>query len=64
MLEDIAILTGDQALAEEIGVRLEKVTLDDLGRAERVTIDKDTTTFIDDASNPSAPGALGRNNEA
>jgi chaperonin GroEL len=49
MLEDIAILTGGKALAEETGVRLEKVALDDLGRAKRVTVDKESTTIIDGA---------------
>lgn len=49
MLEDIAILTGGKALAEETGVRLEKVGLDDLGRAKRVTVDKESTTIIDGA---------------
>jgi len=47
MLEDIAILTGGKAIAEEIGIKLEAVTLADLGRAKRVVIDKDNTTIID-----------------
>ncbi|HWA76299.1 MAG TPA: chaperonin GroEL [Polyangiaceae bacterium] len=46
-LRDIAILTGAQTVSEELGVRLEKVTLADLGRAKRVTLDKDTTTIVD-----------------
>jgi len=46
MLKDIAILTGGQLIAEELGLKLENVTLADLGRAKRVTIDKDNTTII------------------
>jgi len=47
MLEDIAILTGGKAVMEETGIKLEGVRLDDMGRAKRVTIDKDNTTIID-----------------
>jgi chaperonin GroEL len=47
MLEDISILTGGKAIMEETGLRLESVTLEDLGRAKRVTITKDNTTIID-----------------
>jgi chaperonin GroEL len=47
MLEDISILTGGKAIMEETGIKLEGVQLDDLGRAKRVTVDKDTTTIID-----------------
>ena len=47
MLEDIAILTGGKAIMEDIGVKLESVTLEDLGRAKRVTVDKDNTTIVD-----------------
>jgi chaperonin GroEL len=47
MLEDVATLTGGKMVAEELGVKLENVTLADLGRAKRVTIDKDNTTIID-----------------
>ncbi len=47
MLEDIAILTGGKAIMEETGIKLEGVRLDDLGRAKRVTIDKDNTTIVD-----------------
>jgi chaperonin GroEL len=46
MLEDMAILTGGRVIAEEIGVKLEHVTVDDLGQAERVVADKDDTTII------------------
>src|SRR4051812_43261142 len=49
MLEDIAILTGGKALMEETGIKLEGVRLEDLGRAKRVTVDKDNTTIIDGA---------------
>ncbi|MBI2082384.1 MAG: chaperonin GroEL [Deltaproteobacteria bacterium] len=49
MLEDIAILTGGAAIAEELGRKLEDVRLEDLGRAKRVTIDKDNTTIVDGA---------------
>ena len=47
MLEDIAILTGGKAITEDIGVKLESVQLGDLGRAKRVTVDKDNTTIVD-----------------
>jgi len=47
MLEDIATLTGGKLIAEELGLKLEQVTLKDLGRAKRVTVDKDNTTIID-----------------
>jgi chaperonin GroEL len=49
MLEDIAILTGGRLIAEELGIKLENVTLDDLGRTKRLVIDKDNTTIIDGA---------------
>ncbi len=47
MLEDIAILTGGRLIAEELGIRLENVTLKDLGRAKKVVVDKDTTTIVE-----------------
>ena len=47
MLEDIATLTGGKAITEDIGVKLESVQLKDLGRAKRVTVDKDNTTIVD-----------------
>jgi chaperonin GroEL len=47
MLEDIATLTGGKAITEDIGVKLESVKLEDLGRAKRVTVDKDNTTIVD-----------------
>ena len=46
MLEDIAILTGGRLLAEEVGVKLEHVTVEDLGKAKRIVVDKDNTTII------------------
>src|SRR5512142_1260728 len=49
MLEDIGILTGGQAIFEETGIKLEGVQLKDLGRAKRITVDKDNTTIIDGA---------------
>src|ERR1700734_2927820 len=49
MLEDIAILTGGKAIFEETGIKLEGVKLDDLGKAKRVTVDKDNTTLVDGA---------------
>ncbi len=49
MLKDIATLTGGQVIAEELGLKLENVTISDLGRAKRVTLDKDNTTIIDGA---------------
>ena len=49
MLQDIAILTGGQVISEEVGLSLDKVTLEDMGTAKRVTVDKDNTTVIDGA---------------
>jgi chaperonin GroEL len=49
MLQDMAVLTGGQVIAEELGLKLENVTLKDLGKAKRVVIDKDNTTIIDGA---------------
>src|SRR5712664_3043468 len=49
MLQDIAVLTGGQAISEDLGIKLENVTLDMLGNAKRVRIDKDDTTIIDGA---------------
>ncbi len=46
MLEDIAILTGGKAITEDLGIKLENVKLEDLGRAKKVTIDKDDTTIV------------------
>ena len=47
MLTDIAVLTGGKAITEDLGLKLESVKLEDLGRAKRITIDKDNTTIID-----------------
>jgi chaperonin GroEL len=52
MLQDIAILTGGKAISEDLGIKLENVQLDDLGRAGRVTVDKDTTTIVDGKGKP------------
>jgi len=49
MLEDLAILTGGKAITEDLGINLEKVKLDDLGKARKITIDKDNTTIIEGA---------------
>src|SRR5438128_1756781 len=49
MLEDIAILTGGKVIAEELGIKLESLSLSDLGKAKKVLIDKDNTTVIDGA---------------
>src|SRR5437879_1597315 len=54
MLEDIGILTGGKAIMEETGIKLEGVRLDDLGRAKRVTVDKDNTTIVDGAGQSKA----------
>jgi len=51
MLRDIAVLTGGQVISEELGLKLENVTLEGLGRAKRVVIDKDATTIIDGKGN-------------
>ena len=49
MLEDVAILTDGRAITEDLGIKLENLTLEDLGRAKKVTIDKDNTTIIEGA---------------
>jgi chaperonin GroEL len=46
MLEDIAVLTGGKAITEELGIKLENVKIEDLGRAKKITIDKDNTTIV------------------
>ncbi len=51
MLQDIAILTGGKAITEDLGIKLENVQLDDLGKAKKVTIDKDNTTIVEGAGN-------------
>jgi chaperonin GroEL len=47
ILQDIAILTGGQVVSEDLGIKLENITLNDLGTAKRITIDKDNTTIVD-----------------
>ena len=47
MLEDIAVLTGGRCLTEDLGIKLENITLEDLGKAKRVTIDKENTTIVE-----------------
>jgi chaperonin GroEL len=49
MLQDIAVLTGGKAITEDLGVRLENVTIEDLGQAKKITIDRDTTTIVEGA---------------
>ena len=53
MLEDIAVLTGGTVISEEVGLSLEKATLDDLGNAKRITVSKENTTIVDGAGKPS-----------
>jgi chaperonin GroEL len=53
MLEDIAILTGGKAITEDLGIKLENVKIEDLGRAKRVRIDKDNTTIVEGAGKTS-----------
>lgn len=53
MLEDIAILTGGKAISEDLGIKIENIRLDDLGRAKRVTIDKENTTLVEGYGKPS-----------
>ena len=54
MLEDIAILTGGKAITEDLGIKLENVKLEDLGRAKKITVDKDNTTIVEGAGKSSA----------
>ncbi|MGA2078200.1 MAG: chaperonin GroEL, partial [Terriglobia bacterium] len=54
MLEDIAILTGGKALTEDLGIKLENVRLEDLGRAKKITVDKDNTTIVEGYGKSSA----------
>jgi len=51
MLEDIAILTGGTLIAEDLGIKLESITLNDLGRAKKITVDKENTTIVEGAGN-------------
>ncbi|HXY39634.1 MAG TPA: chaperonin GroEL [Vicinamibacteria bacterium] len=54
MLEDIAILTGGKAITEDLGIKLENLKLDDLGKAKKITIDKDNTTLVEGAGTAKA----------
>src|SRR5436853_729106 len=54
MLEDIASLTGGKAITEDLGIKLENIKLEDLGRAKKVVVDKDNTTIVEGAGKPSA----------
>ena len=54
MLEDIAILTGGKAVTEDLGIKLENVRLEDLGRAKKITVDKDNTTIVEGYGKSSA----------
>lgn len=53
MLEDIAIMTGGKVISEDLGIKLENVKIEDLGRAKKITIDKDNTTIVDGAGKES-----------
>jgi chaperonin GroEL len=54
MLEDIAVLTGGRAITEDLGIKLENIKLEDLGKAKKVMIDKDTTTIVEGAGSQKA----------
>ncbi len=54
MLEDIAVLTGGQVISEDLGIKLENVTIDDLGKCKTIKIDKDNTTIVDGAGGRAA----------
>jgi chaperonin GroEL len=54
MLEDIAVLTGGRAITEDLGIKLENIKLDDLGKAKKVTIDKDNSTIVEGSGSQSA----------
>ena len=54
MLEDISVLTGGTVISDELGLKLENVKIDELGTAERILVDKDTTTIISGAGDPAA----------
>ena len=53
MLEDIAILTGGKAITEDLGIKLENIKLEDLGKAKKVVVDKDNTTIVEGAGKSS-----------
>src|SRR5260370_25358334 len=50
MLEDMAILTGGKPITEDLGIKLENIKLDELGKAKKITIDKDNTTIVEGAA--------------
>ncbi|MDR1086355.1 MAG: chaperonin GroEL [Deltaproteobacteria bacterium] len=54
MLEDIAILTGGKVISDDLGIKLESITLKDLGQAKKITVDKDNTTIVDGGGHKSA----------
>src|SRR5439155_9507248 len=54
MLEDVAILTGGKAITEDLGIKLENLKLEDLGRVKKVVIDKDDTTLVEGAGTSAA----------
>jgi chaperonin GroEL len=54
MLEDIAVLTGGKAITEDLGIKLENVKIDDLGKAKKITIDKDNTTIVEGSGSQAA----------
>jgi chaperonin GroEL len=54
MLEDIAILTGGRAITEDLGIKLENIKMEDLGKAKKITIDKDNTTIVEGSGTPQA----------
>jgi len=54
MLQDIATLTGGKAITEDLGIKLENVTIEDLGRAKRIIVDKESTTIVEGAGDPKA----------
>src|SRR5256886_8719037 len=53
MLEDVAILTGGKAITEDLGIKLENIKLEDLGKAKKVVVDKDNTTIVEGAGKAS-----------
>ena len=57
MLEDIAILTGGKAITEDLGIKLENITIEDLGQAKRVTVDKENTTIVEGTGKTQAVNA-------
>lgn len=59
MLEDIAVLTGGKAITEDLGIKLENVDVEDLGRAKKVKVDKENTTIVEGAGkNPAINGRI------